>query len=177
MQVIFEAHATTLDNEAKICSGWNDVALSAMGEQQAKELGERYKDEPFDAVFCPDLERGYRTAELAFPEIETDRLFLDWRLRECDYGDMTLAPKDEVEDEKINRINKPFPNGESYTDAMNRMKSFIEDLSKQKFERVLIIGSRATHYGLDHWIIGKPIEACVSEPLVWQPGWKYQLGK
>jgi broad specificity phosphatase PhoE len=31
MQVIFETHATTLDNEAGVCSGWNDVALSELG--------------------------------------------------------------------------------------------------------------------------------------------------
>ena len=28
--IIFEAHATSLDNEAHKASGWNDVALSAL---------------------------------------------------------------------------------------------------------------------------------------------------
>lgn len=175
MKIIFEAHATTLDNEAKVCSGWNDVALSGLGEQQAIDLGERYESEVFDAIFCPDLQRGYRTAQLAFPNIVPNKLFLDWRLRECDYGDMTLAPKDEVELDKINHLTQPFPNGESYHDALRRMKSFLDDLSTTKYEMVLIIGSRATHYGLDHWINGKTIKACVSEPLVWQPGWQYEL--
>ncbi len=175
MTIIFEAHATTLDNEAKVCSGWNDVALSDLGEQQARELGERYKDTLFDAIFCADLQRSYRTAQIGFKDLNPKHLFLDWRLRECDYGDLTLAPKEQVEADKINRITEPFPNGESYTEAMERIESFIEDLRTKEFKRVLIIGSRATHYGLDHWINGKSIETCVLEPMVWQPGWEYQL--
>ena len=35
--LIFEAHGTTFDNEAHLSSGWNDVALSPLGEQQSRE--------------------------------------------------------------------------------------------------------------------------------------------
>ena len=66
VSIIFEAHGTTTDNEAKLASGWFDVALSALGETQAKELSERYKIEDFAAVFCSDLQRSYKTAEIAF---------------------------------------------------------------------------------------------------------------
>jgi broad specificity phosphatase PhoE len=41
--IIFEAHATTLDNEAGLASGHNDVALSELGVKQAKEHGERMR--------------------------------------------------------------------------------------------------------------------------------------
>jgi hypothetical protein len=58
---------------------------------------------------------------------------------------------------------------------MKRMKSFIDDLKAMPFTRVMVIGSRATHYGFDHWILGKSIEELVTTPLVWQPGWKYEL--
>jgi phosphoserine phosphatase len=64
--IIFEAHGTTFDNEAHLASGHNDVALSPLGENQARELGERYKDIHFDAIFCSDLQRSYKTAEIAF---------------------------------------------------------------------------------------------------------------
>ena len=175
MQIIFEPHATTFDNEAKVCSGWNDVALSPTGEKQAAEMGTRYSLEDFDAIFTSDLQRAYRTAKLAFLELDTLKLRLDWRLRECDYGDMTLAPRAEVDADKITRIRKPFPNGESYEQAMQRMKSFIDDLRQADFKRVLIIGSRATHYGLDHWIDNVTLEHLLTHEFVWQPGWKYEL--
>lgn len=175
MKIIFEAHGTTFDNEANLASGWNDVALSKTGEQNAKDMGERYKDEAIDAVFCADLERAYQTATIAFPDFGTRKIFVDWRLRECDYGDMTRQNKDEVDADKINRIDTPFPNGESYQQTMDRMGSFIEDLKKFGFQTVVIVGSRATHYGLDHWINGVSIEDCVQTKFKWQPGWDYEL--
>jgi 2,3-bisphosphoglycerate-dependent phosphoglycerate mutase len=175
MQVLFEAHATTIDNEAKLASGWNDIALSTLGEHQAAQLGERYRLDELDAVYTADLQRAYRTAQLAFPSIESEKLFLDWRLRECNYGDLTQAPKQQVDADKINRISAPFPNGESYKDTLERMKSFLDDLKLKKFGRVLIIGSRATHYGLDHWINNIPLEVLLTHEFTWQPGWQYEL--
>jgi hypothetical protein len=63
--VVFESHATSLDNEAGLASGWFDVALSATGEEQARQLGSRRRNEDFAAVFCSDLVRSFRTAEIA----------------------------------------------------------------------------------------------------------------
>ena len=64
--IIFEAHSTTLDNEAHKSSGWNDVELSKLGLKQSKELGDRYKNDQIDAIFCSDLQRSFKTAEIAF---------------------------------------------------------------------------------------------------------------
>ena len=63
--IIFEAHSTSLDNEAKLASGHNDVELSELGRKQSKELGERYADQSFDAIYCSDLRRSYETAQAA----------------------------------------------------------------------------------------------------------------
>ena len=80
--IIFEAHGTTLDNEAEKSSGWFDVELSPLGIKQSKELGERYKDENFDAIFCSDLQRSYKTAEIAFAD-RGFKIIKYKRLREC----------------------------------------------------------------------------------------------
>ena len=178
MVIIFEAHSTTLDNEAHLSSGHNDIELSPLGIKQAKELGERYKDQKFEAIFCSDLQRSYKTAEIAFNgkfPIVKDR-----RLRECDYGDLTSHPSDEVEPLKIKHISVPFPNGESYEDCLKRMKDFLDEL-KQKYhgrgknENVLIIGHRATQYGLEHLIKGIDLKTLITTPFKWQPGWTYNL--
>jgi len=66
IKITFESHGTTTDNEQHISSGLKDVELSELGIAQAKELGERHKDETFDTVFCSDLQRSYKTAEIAF---------------------------------------------------------------------------------------------------------------
>ena len=128
LTIIFEAHGTTFDNEAHLASGHNDVALSPLGIQQVKEMGERYKDDHFDAILCSDLERSYKSAEIGFGDKWP--IVKDARLRECDYGDLTQKPSGIVDEEKPKRINTPFPNGESYTQTTARMKSFLEDLLK-----------------------------------------------
>ncbi len=171
--IVFETHSTSVDNQARLASGHHGAALSALGEQQAKELGQRYRDEVIDAVFCSDLQRSYRTAEIAF-ERRTVPIIRDVRLRECDYGDWTRKSSEEVQAEGPRRVTTPFPNGESYEQAAARMKNFLEDLSRDYGgKKVLIVGHRATHYGLEHWISGRSLEEIVMERWSWQPGWTY----
>src|SRR3989344_8279102 len=126
LTVIFEAHGTTFDNEAHLASGHNDVALSPLGEQQSREMGERYKNDHFDAIFCSDLQRAYKSAEIGFgskwPIIQ------DARLRECDYGELTQHPSAEVDEAKPKYLETPFPGGESYAQTTERMSSFLADL-------------------------------------------------
>lgn len=175
--IIFESHSTTKDNEAHLASGWNDIELSELGLRQSVELGERYKNDNFDAIFSADLQRGYKTAEIAFSDRKFP-LIRDQRLRECDYGDLTQHSSSEIDPEKPKRIKAPFPNGESYEQTTARMKSFLEDLLKNyDGKRVMIIGSRATQYGLENLILGKPLEEVIPTPWKWQPGWEYKLEK
>jgi broad specificity phosphatase PhoE len=174
VEIIFEAHGTTFDNEAHLSSGHNDVALSPLGEQQSREMGVRYKDDHFDAIFCSDLQRAYKSAEIGFGNKWP--IVKDVRLRECDYGDFTQHPSSEVDAEKPKRIHTPFPNGESYDETTERMKSFLVDLLKNyDGKRVMIIGHRATQYGLDYFICGVPMLQLVTTHFKWQPGWKYIL--
>ena len=173
--IIFESHGTTLDNEAKISSGHYDVELSEIGRQQARELGERYKNDHFDAIFCSDLQRSYKTAEIAFM-YRSFPIIKDRRLRECDYGDLTKHSSEEVDAEKGKRISVPFPNGESYEQTTERMRSFLRDLLKNyNGKKVMIIGHRATQYGLEHLINKFPLREVVTAPWKWQPGWVYRL--
>jgi len=176
IEIIFEAHGTTFDNEAHLASGHNDVALSPLGIKQSKEMGERYKDDHFDAIFCSDLQRSYKSAEIGFGSKWP--IIKDARLRECDYGDFTQKPGELVGAEKPQRINEPFPNGESYTQTTARMKSFLQDLLKNyNGKRVMIIGHRATQWGLDNLINGVPLAQLAVADFKWQPGWEYKLEK
>ena len=150
------------------------MILSEPGIRQSKDMGQRYRHERFDAVFCSDLRRSYHSAENAFEGRFT--IIKDWRLRECDYGHWTRRPSTEIEAERPNRITQPFPNGESYEQTSRRMKSFLQDLLRDyNGKRVMIVGHRATQYGLEHWINGVPLKKAVTDPWRWQPGWEYRL--
>jgi len=137
--IIFEAHGTTYDNEKGISSGHSDAQLSPLGIKQSKKMGDRYGGVRFDAIFTSDLSRAEDSAIIAFdakfPVVK------DYRLRECDYGDFTQYPSEEVEKQKLMRITEPFPNGESYTQTTARTKSFLDDLKRNyDGKRVMIVG-------------------------------------
>ena len=74
------------------------------------------------------------------------------------------------------RIKEPFPNGESYEQAMLRVHEFYRELKKNHPNKtVLVVGHRATQYGLDTLVGGKTLEDCLSVPFRWQPYWEYNL--
>jgi broad specificity phosphatase PhoE len=173
--LIFETHATSLDNEAGLASGWFDVDLSPLGESQARELGGRYRDCELTRVICSDLRRSYRTAELAFAG---RRVFIarDPRLRECDYGALTRRPAPEIEAMRSRSVQTPFPDGESYEQVAQRVHACLTEIgSLQPRGNVLVIGHRATFYALEHLLKGAPLADAVAAPWRWQPGWSYPI--
>lgn len=66
IEIVFETHSTTEDNEAGRATGWLPGRLSEQGRAQARELGRRRARDGIAAVFCSDLRRAVQTAELAF---------------------------------------------------------------------------------------------------------------
>lgn len=93
--IICEAPDTTTDNEKRIVSGGTDVELSALGLKPPHELGARYHNDTFAAVFASDLKRSCATAEIAFNQ-RGFKVVRDKRLRECNYGDFTQRSSHEV---------------------------------------------------------------------------------
>ncbi|MDX2151181.1 MAG: histidine phosphatase family protein [Bryobacteraceae bacterium] len=172
----FETHATSLDNESGVASGHYDVALSPLGERQAAELGLRYATAPLAAVFCSDLQRSCRTAEIAFASRRAP-VFQDARLRECDYGELTRHPVAEIDQQRTSRIHSPFPGGESYEQCLRRVAAFLAERKQPSFNgtTILVIGHRATWYALEHELAARPLEDVIAAPWRWQPGWTYRL--
>jgi alpha-ribazole phosphatase/probable phosphoglycerate mutase len=175
VRIVFETHSLTVDNERGVATGWLGGALSAHGRALAREHGERRRDDRIDAVFSSDLARAVETAEIAFGATDIP-VFLDWRLRETDYGELNGAPADAIAAERAQRVDVPFPGGESYRDAVARVASFLDDFPDGcAGERVLLIGHTATRWALDHLLDGRPLEQVVTAPFDWREGWEYDL--
>lgn len=170
--LLFETHATSLDNEAGLASGWFDVDLSPQGERQALELGARYAGRDPAVVYVSDLWRSWKTARLAFGERVP--IVRDVRLRECDYGRFTRQPQVEIEPLRARHVWTPFPGGESYQDVADRVRGCLEELLAENDGTVLVIGHRATHVSLEHLLRGVPLADAVAAPWSWQPGWRYE---
>src|SRR5580704_14608556 len=123
IEIVFETHSTTEDNEAGRATGWLPGRLSVQGRAQARELGRRRAQGGIAAVFCSDLWRAVQTAELAFDGSGVPVLH-DWRLRECDYGELNGMPAAEMHAGRRDHLDVPYPGGESWRQAVTRGERF-----------------------------------------------------
>lgn len=173
--IVYETHSTSVDNERGVATGWLPGQLSDRGRAQARELGERRRNDGVDVVFTSDLARAVETAELAFAGSRIP-IRQDPRLRECNYGDLNGTSAKELSDRKTDYVDKPFPGGESYHDVVERMHSLLADLAGD-FDgmRIVLIGHSATKWALDHLVNGQDLRVAMTTDFAWQPGWEYKL--
>jgi broad specificity phosphatase PhoE len=175
VDITYETHSTTTDNEAGLATGWHHGQLSDQGRSLAAALGERRRDGGFDVVFASDLRRAVETVEIAFSSSGIP-VHLDSRLRECNYGEWNGMPVARLAEERERRISEPYPGGESYLDCVDRVADFLAELARDwEGRRVLLIGHAATRWALDHLLNGVPLEDLVDAPFAWREGWDYTL--
>ena len=177
LTLLYSPHMTSVDNEARRASGHADVPLSSIGRKQAQELGQHYATKKLDAIFYSDLQRASTTVQIAFAGRNLP-LVPDARLREYDYGDMTQYPVAQVEQEFPRRITQPFPNGESLLMVVQRVGAFLRDVLREyNGKTIVVIGHRATRYGLEYWCGDASLEEIVSTPWEWReiPIWRYEV--
>ena len=170
--LVFETHSTTTDNERGIATGWLPGELSEAGIKNAKELGRRRREDGNSKVFTSDLRRAVQTAEIAFAGSKMS-IVHDPRLRECNYGDLNGRPRAEREG-LTQYVQKPFPNGESYLDVVERTRSFLADLMADHHDERVLVHS-ANRWSLDHLVNGEDVAEAMTRPFVWQPGWEYVI--
>jgi 2,3-bisphosphoglycerate-dependent phosphoglycerate mutase len=174
IELVFETHSTSEDNERGLATGWLPGRLSRIGREQAHELGQRRGNDRLDAIFTSDLSRAIETVAVAFPDPHIPVLH-DWRLRECDYGSLNGAASSTLR--RRDHLVAPYPAGESWEQAVARVGRFLHDLElRWSGRRVLVVGHTATRWAFDHLLDGIPLESLVEEPFEWREGWEYRLG-
>ena len=175
IELVFETHSITVDNERGRATGWLPGQLSLVGQEQAQQLGRRRSHDQIAAVFSSDLARATQTASIAFAGSAIPVLH-DWRLRECDYGRRNGMPVDELHASRREHLDRPYPGGESWRQAVTRVGRFLGDLPLGwDMQRILVIGHVATRWGLDHYLGGVPLEDLIEQDFAWQEGWQYRL--
>jgi 2,3-bisphosphoglycerate-dependent phosphoglycerate mutase len=175
VEVIFETHSLTEDNEVGRATGWLDGRLSERGKLLAAELGERRRHDGLSAVFVSDLGRAVETAEIAFGGTRLP-VYREWRLRECNYGAMNGILREQRDREGPQTLGEPFPGGESWREAVRRVMGFLDELARERDrERVLVIGHMATWFALECAANGASLDEIFYEPFHWKEGWTYNL--
>jgi broad specificity phosphatase PhoE len=173
LELVYETHSTSVDNERGIATGWLPGELSELGRAQARALGERRRNDGIVAVYVSDLRRAVETAEIAFGgsgiPIRYDR-----RLRECDYGELNGVPIEEVTAVRRRHVDEPFIGGESYRQVVERTRAFLDEVAaRHDGERIVVIAHSANRWALDHLVNGARLEELVDAPFAWQEGWLY----
>lgn len=176
IDIVFETHQWSEDNERGIASGWLPGRLHERGRADARHRGELRRNDGLAAVLTSDLRRAAQTAEIAFAEADIPILH-DWRLRECDYGELNGKPVDVVHADRGRHLDEPFPGGESWRQAVTRAGRVLQDLPvRWDGCRLLIIGHVATRWALDHFIDGVPLEDLLATDFGWRAdGWDYRV--
>jgi broad specificity phosphatase PhoE len=173
VELVYETHSITVDNERGIATGWLPGELSELGREQARALGERRRDDGIAAVYTSDLRRAVETAEIAFDGSGIP-VRHDARLRECDYGELNGASVEQVTAVRRRHVDEPFPGGESYRQVVERTRAFLDDVvAVHDGERIVAIAHSANHWALDHLVNGAPLEELLDAPFAWQEGWAY----
>ncbi len=179
INLTYFCHGTTTDNENNISSGRSDAALSDLWYKQWVELRDKIKETHFDFVFCSDLQRAAKSAELTFQGKVP--ILHDRRLRECNYGINNWHPSEIVEPLQEKNLITRFPEGESYEDVRLRVQSFLADL-KAKFDNcsIALVSHKAPQLALEVLLKNKTWEQAFAEDRrktkAWQPGRKFTLG-
>ncbi|MFF3788176.1 histidine phosphatase family protein [Streptomyces sp. NPDC001933] len=175
IQLVYETHATTTDNEAGIVTGWRPGVLSSTGRQQAREVGDRRRNDGIAAVFTSDLRRAVDTARIAFAGT-TVPIHQDPRLRECNYGRLNGCPQAALAPLRSRHIDEPFPGGQSYREVLAATEDFLSDLvARWDGSRILLIAHSANRWALDCLLTGADIEDLIQAPARWQTGWEYTV--
>jgi len=173
VEVVFETHSISEDNERGVATGWLPGRLSPRGRELAEELGRRRRDDGLSVVFASDLRRAVETAEIAFAGSPLP-VVRDERLRECDYGELNGTA--EPIRTRVEHLRVPHPGGESYEQAVARVRGCLDELRWERDgERVLVIGHMATRWALEAEAHGRSLDELVAERFEWRPGWEYVL--
>lgn len=175
VEIMYETHSLTTDNETGFATGWLPGTLSEDGRRLARELGERYRDEEIVAVYVSDLARAVETAEIAFGDSGI-AIHQDARLRECNYGTLNGMPVAQLAAHRSRHIDTPYPEGQSYRQVVAEMRTFLRDLAARwGSRRVVVIAHSANKWALDCLLNGAALDDLVDAPFGWQEGWRYTL--
>jgi probable phosphoglycerate mutase len=126
-----------------------DVPLSKRGRDQAEALGNALAEQPPDVVWVSPYLRAQQTASIALHRASlTVPVVVDERLREREFGALDGLTRKGIEAqwpqeaERRKAVGKFYhrpPGGESWTDALLRVRSVLGDMRRDCADRHVLI--------------------------------------
>jgi 2,3-bisphosphoglycerate-dependent phosphoglycerate mutase len=134
-KLVLVRHGQSLWNLQNRFTGWVDVPLTVLGEEEARRAGERLRGMTFDVAYTSALSRAQETLRLL---LDTSGIRVpiirDAALNERDYGDLAgldkAATAERYGAEQVHVWRRSFdiapPGGESLKDTAARTLPFFE---------------------------------------------------
>jgi probable phosphoglycerate mutase len=127
-------HGETVWNRQRRIQGHGDSPLTAAGRAQARAVGRRVAETPFDALVASDLGRAVETAE-HIASRTGHRIVTDPRLRERHYGHLEGLTEEEVRERHGGMFEALMaddpdwspPGGESHRQHFQRVVAMVEE--------------------------------------------------
>ena len=132
-------HGETDWNVVRRVQGNTDIPLNENGKSQARDVSEKIANLKINRIISSDLSRAKETAEIINKKVNTD-IILDNRLREVNYGDLEGELIEDFTEETWNTFfsNPEKSNGESRKNVYIRIKSFLDELSKEEGNSLVV---------------------------------------
>ncbi|MBU0578061.1 phosphoglycerate mutase family protein [Patescibacteria group bacterium] len=166
-------HGKAQNNELDIVScklkTQEEYGLTQEGKGVISNEAQQYKD--FDIIFTSPFRRTQETASFFAKTSDCD-VILDDRLVEFDVGDLDLKSFELYRDARRQHKENDYvyKNGESLSDAYNRLIDFIDDVNSQyKNKKILIVSHGVPAEILVDWSHGTPLrkwEKCIEKGKV-----------
>lgn len=172
MDIIIVRHGLSVANKQGVVSGRMDTPLTKEGKDQAQRMADRLENLEVDAIYSSSLKRAMETA-LPLAERLNKEVYVDIRLMEIDWGSFE-GKSNEAFEKVFGKSGRDILDtyvydfseygGETSSQVKERVKSFLEDLHKQPYKKVLIVAHGGIVRWLHYLITGKKI--------TWQPNAK-----
>lgn len=138
-KLILLRHGQSTWNLENRFTGWEDVDLSPLGEQEALSAGIKLRDVPIDSVYTSALKRAVRTATIALDAANKKDMAMTMAaaLNERHYGDLQGLNKAEMAEkygpEQVHiwrrsfDVKPPGEGGESLAMTIQRVLPYFEE--------------------------------------------------
>ena len=143
--IITIQHTQSIHHTNGMVGSWTDWALSELGIEQAKKIGEKLKNELVGknfVMYASDLLRAKQTAEYVGMYLDIQPV-LRTELRErnlgkcCGKSVQWLRENLEMQEKTID--DRLFSDAESRRDEWNRLKPFFEEIISNDEENIMIV--------------------------------------
>ena len=127
--VLIRHRQSTWNNENKL-TGWTDVDLTELGEQEVAKAGQLLKKEgfSFDKAYTSYLKRAIKTLNIILDEMDLDWIPVEkiWRLNEKSYG--MLQGLDKTETAKMYGEEQVFTWRSTFDVNLQRLRKMMSTL-------------------------------------------------